>query len=688
MSRTQRGTIDYLAGYTLIDPRPEDPPEEDYYVLGDLTIWGVGLITFGLPTAQQQAWIADGNTDLATFPGNWVSNGFPISTPGPIEIWPAGTWIGGVLINEQGISGADAWSIDGFTGTDAMYWSDVSITNGTEAGETLLGTDSQETLNGLGGDDILIGSGGSDALNGGAGNDHLIGGSGVDRLWGGDGDDVLEPGSDAAFTYVASNVNGAGVYFVDGGAGYDRLVLDYSASSQSQSLDGDVILSSDQVKNVEALTITGSEFTDALSGSSGNDRLFGGGGFDVLTGGAGDDLLDAGTPGSSAVGTIPQGGYSRETAVSLDHLFTNQANGPTVSLSLRQTEQSVMGWGVRPPVGNIYSFTVDQAGTQGRFELLIDATGGNFSGDFSITDELGAVILSFPYDADAPFVFPHAGTYYLQIDFVNTNQWAWAEVDVTLSLESADVLSSNKLVGGTGDDTFVVYSASDQIVEYAGEGTDTVRSSVAQVLGDNLENLTLTGAAAIAGTGNAQSNLIIGNSAANLLNGGRGNDRLLGAAGDDQLLGGDGVDILAGGDGSDRLTGGSGRDILVFTTSELGTSVAGEHDVITDFRKGDLIDISALYAESSFGGLKAGTASQAATLTGYKAVYFSSGGKTFLIGDTNGVAGADFAIELAGTVKLTTSDLLVGKSPEISERMWQIETGLDYDFHHQDYLWM
>jgi predicted dienelactone hydrolase len=44
-----------LGGYTLIDPVAGDPPPEDYYVWGDVTIWGIGLITFGPPTAEQQA---------------------------------------------------------------------------------------------------------------------------------------------------------------------------------------------------------------------------------------------------------------------------------------------------------------------------------------------------------------------------------------------------------------------------------------------------------------------------------------------------------------------------------------------------------------------------------------------------------------------------------------------------------
>ena len=57
----------------------------------------------------------------------------------------------------------------------------------------------------------------------------------------------------------------------------------------------------------------------------------------------------------------------------------------------------------------------------------------------------------------------------------------------------------NKLEGGRGDDTYIVNNSNDQVKEKAGEGTDTVQSSVSYQLSDNVENLTFTGAAAIAG---------------------------------------------------------------------------------------------------------------------------------------------------------------------------------------------
>jgi hypothetical protein len=96
MPRTPRGPIDLLVAYTIIDPAdPPDPPEQDYYLTADgkYTIWGVGLITFGPPTAAQQAWIADpANSDLSTFPTDWVSMGFPMAQT-PLSLWEHVTWV-------------------------------------------------------------------------------------------------------------------------------------------------------------------------------------------------------------------------------------------------------------------------------------------------------------------------------------------------------------------------------------------------------------------------------------------------------------------------------------------------------------------------------------------------------------------------------------------------------------------
>ena len=52
-------------------------------------------------------------------------------------------------------------------------------------------------------------------------------------------------------------------------------------------------------------------------------------------------------------------------------------------------------------------------------------------------------------------------------------------------------LGVDTLVGGLGNDSYYIDNVGDVITELAGEGTDTVYSSINFSLGSTLENLTL-----------------------------------------------------------------------------------------------------------------------------------------------------------------------------------------------------
>jgi Ca2+-binding RTX toxin-like protein len=111
------------------------------------------------------------------------------------------------------------------------------------------------------------------------------------------------------------------------------------------------------------------------------------------------------------------------------------------------------------------------------------------------------------------------------------------------------------MAGGLGNDSYIVDNVSDVVTEAANAGIDAVLASVNYTLGANVENLTLTGNAAINGTGNTLNNTLTGNASGNTLNGGGGNDVLDGQAGNDVLAGGLGNDtfLMGRGYGTDTV---------------------------------------------------------------------------------------------------------------------------------------
>lgn len=110
-------------------------------------------------------------------------------------------------------------------------------------------------------------------------------------------------------------------------------------------------------------------------------------------------------------------------------------------------------------------------------------------------------------------------------------------------------LFQDRLIGGAGDDTYVLGDASAQVVEDQEGGYDHVQSSEYHELAANVEKLTLTGSAHVDGIGNVLDNSLIGN------------------AGRNRLVGGDGNDILDGGRGTDTLVGGAGNDVYLWNSA-------------------------------------------------------------------------------------------------------------------------
>jgi serralysin len=127
---------------------------------------------------------------------------------------------------------------------------------------------------------------------------------------------------------------------------------------------------------------------------------------------------------------------------------------------------------------------------------------------------------------------------------------------------------ADTLRGGTGHDRYLIDDAGDQVIEWAGEGTDTIVSGLAgYTLPDAVEALVLAPGGGT-GIGNSLANSLTGHAGANRLEGRGGADVLEGRGGNDTLSGGAGVDIflLRHGDGFDLIEDfASGVDKLALT---------------------------------------------------------------------------------------------------------------------------
>lgn len=413
------------------------------------------------------------------------------------------------------------------------------------------------------------------------------------------------------------------------------------------------------VGNDVANQLRGGDGSDTISGGAGNDLIFGGAGADTQNGNAGNDTFTAGSDiGNDTFNGgdgIDQVTYLAAKAAVTVNLAVQTASGTTAGDAAKVGSDTLVS--IESVIGSAFGDKL--TGSAGN-----DIFNGGL-GDDRILGGTGIDTVSYATaTAGVTVNLAVVGAQNTRAAGMDTlasieNLTGSAFNDILRGGKSANILDGGKgadaMTGGTGNDTYRVDNAGDTITELASEGTDLAVSSVSYALAAAVENLTLTGTAAINGSGNGLANMLRGNDAANVLSGGGESDRLFGGAGSDGLTGGAARDIM---------TGGSGADTFVFANGDFAGLKSSTCDQIVDFSQaeGDRIDLSAVDANTVGGGANDAFAfigSDAFGKIAGQLRFATLSSATILQGDTNGDGIADFWIRLNGAPALAQGDLVL-----------------------------
>jgi Ca2+-binding RTX toxin-like protein len=530
-------------------------------------------------------------------------------------------------------------------GTDKVYSYVTYTLSANVENLTLTGA---LAINGAGNNlaNIIAGNEADNQLDGGAGNDKLNGGAGADTLTGGLGDD----------NYDVDNVGDVIIENLNEGIDTVNSSVTYTLSGNVENLTLTGALAIKGTGNDLANIIFGNAADNQLDGGTGNDKLNGGAGADTLTGGLGDDLYEVDNTGDIITENLNEGTDKINSSVT----YTLSANVENLTLT---GALAIKGTGnnlANIIFGNAADNQLD--GGAGNDKLNGGAgtdtlTGGSGDDNYDVDNAGDVIIENLNEGIDT---VNSSVTYTLSANVENLTLTGALAIKGAGN-DLANIITGNEtgnqldggagndklnggagadtLTGGSGDDNYDVDNAGDVIIENLNKGTDKVYSSVAYTLSANVENLTLTGALAIKGTGNDLANIIAGNEADNQLDGGAGND------------------ILNGGTGTNSLTGGTGKDVFKFTTT-------GHIDTITDFI---VIDDTIQLENTAFTALTTtGTLAIGQFIIGTKAldsndfiIYNNTTGALLYDADGSGMGAAVQIATIGVNLAMTNMDIVV-----------------------------
>jgi VCBS repeat-containing protein len=389
--------------------------------------------------------------------------------------------------------------------------------------------------------DILIGGSGGDVIEGGGGDDFIEGGLGADMMRGGAGDDdyyvrdagdtVEEQageGMDTVHVSIASCVLGANL---------ERL---YGFGEGAQAL-------------------TGNALANEIIGGAGNDRIDGGGGADTMFGGDGDDVY-----------IIDESGDVVSDQAGTDEIRTSLAEYALTDRSRVENLTGTATTGRQALSGNTFANVITGGAGDDHIDGWegADTMRGGLGNDGYVVDDAGDLVVEEAGGGSEDLVLTSLAAYTLAANVEKLSGFGVGGKALTGNALSNTILSvhgyddvldggegADVLAGRMGDDIYLVDRADDEVVEWANEGRDEIRSTAA--------SYTIAAEVEVLRGMLATGQTLIGNDVANWIIGGGGDDFVRGGAGDDVFDGGAGNDYLDGGTGADAMGGFGGNDVYV-----------------------------------------------------------------------------------------------------------------------------
>lgn len=458
--------------------------------------------------------------------------------------------------------------------------------------EGVFGGSGNDSLTGNELNNALLGGSGNDTLNGGAGDDTIEGGWGTDSLAGGTGIDTLS----FAQAYAAISVN----------LGTSTVLADESGVTETATSFENVLGSggSDSiVGSTAANMLLGHYGNDTISGLAGNDTLVGVEGYysdifgarpedayfydmqlpwagytpsgygqatDSLVGGAGNDYYVIGhtaTGYDSMTGTFLQGAWDQVVE-----------NGPATDVDTVEAIFMSMGGSSGNTMssyalgGNVENLVLNTKGIYASSYGLQFAGAGN-----ALANQIRVEANDLAYGNDSG----EGGNYYPPAPTNSYKLYGMGGNDSLWGAAGSDTLNggagTDYMEGFDGNDTYMVDSVGDVVVEELGGGNDTIVTLIDNInLASHwqVENVRLAALSTVlSASGSELDNTMKGNQFANTLLGLGGEDFLFGGGGNDTLQGGDGDDLLSGDTGNDLLDGGAGFDFADYSGAGVALTI-------------------------------------------------------------------------------------------------------------------